>query len=202
MERDRNVTFVIFAEGVKLSDFRGRYWRLLRRKPLTFWFLCWHWVSGVVGGSAFRHVLVGDGEVVYDAQFGKAGFWPWEYCIKKFPRIIGFYVIQGKDPQIHQYPMVDRRKWGWFLPIPFLLMAASRGLYQIPNCTTASTKALRDAGVDVPRRIWNPTKLHLWMSENGFDFFAAAPPSFCETADRGAGQAESASSGGIKPDQC
>ena len=147
MERDRNVTFLIFAEGVKLSDFRGRYLKLLRNKPMTFWFLCWAWVAEKGGGSRFRHVLVGDGEVVYDNQYGQTGFWPWELFVRKFPKILGYYMIEGEDPMIATYPAKKRTKWGYLLPIPFLTMAATRGLYQVFNCTTSCKTALRAAGV-------------------------------------------------------
>lgn len=197
MERDRYVTFVVFAEGQKLSDFKGRYWRLLRRKPRVFWYLMWAWVSYKFGGSDFRHVLVGDGSVIYDNQYGQTTFWPWEVAIRGFPKILGYYMVEGHDPDLATLPLVSRRKQWLWLPVPFLLMGFSRGWYQVFNCTTSTKDVLRRVGVQVPDRpVWNPTQLHLWMSSHGFDFIAEPPPSLSEAADRGAGQAESAGDGG------
>lgn len=194
MERDRNVTFVIFAEGSKLSDFKGRYLRLLRRKPTVFWYLMWAWVAYKFGGSDFRHVLVGDGEVVYDNQYGQASFWPWEMAVKGFPRILGYYMVVGKDPNLASLPVVSRDKKAFWLPIPFLLMGFSRGWYQVFNCTTTAKDVLYSVGVRVPdRKVWNPTQLHLWMSSHGFDFIAESPPSLSQTVDPRAGSTKSPS---------
>ena len=185
MERDRYVTIVIFAESVKLSDYRGRYWRLLRKKPMTFWYLFWAWVARHLAGSDFRHVLVSDGEVVFDGQYGEASFWPYEAFIRRYPRILGYYLVEGDDPRIHALKGGKRQKNGVLLVLPFLLMAFTRGFYQVKNCTTTAKEILAQAGVRVPhRKVWNPTELHLWMSSHGFDFVASAPPSVRPAARR------------------
>lgn len=203
MERDRYVTIVIFAEGVKLTDFKGRYWRLLRKNPMTFWYLFWAWVARHWAGSDFRHVCVSDGEVVFDGQYGQTSFWPYEAFIRRYPRILGYYLVEGGDPQIHALKGGKKQRYGLLLPFPFIFMGLTRGLYQVRNCTTVARETLGRAGVQVPRRKnWNPTELHLWMSANGFDFTASAPPSISRAARKRARPIEPPCDGGLTHVEC
>lgn len=181
---------------------RSRF-RLLRKKPRLFYLMCCAWVAGVFGGSRFRHVAISDTEVVVNYEFLKRNYWSHEGYVG-FNKILGYVEIESDMAlDFRMLPAFDRTKRMIPLTAQFLLMGMTRGLYQVDNCTINAKQALWGAGIEVPdRSIWCPTKLLLWLMENGKDFTAGPPPSYGRTTDSGAGPGKPAGDGGLSSDQC
>lgn len=194
----------MFTESDRFSSFPpGRLLWLLRRKPKLFYLLCCAWVAGVFGGSKFRHVAISDGSVVVNYEFLRRYYYSHEDFVKSF-EILGYVEIDSdRALDLRVLSGIERTRWIVPLTAQFLLMGFSRGFYQVDNCTISAKQALWGAGVEVPdRSIWCPTKLLLWLMENENDFTAGPPPSDSRETDRGVGQDECPSEGGLSSDQC
>ena len=204
MERDLYKTVLLFTESDRFGDMPMRdRWRLLKRKPKVAYLMGAAWVAGVFGGSRFRHVAISDGDVVVNFEFLRRNYWSHEAYVGS-NQILGYVEIESDSKlELSSLPSLDRSRWMLPLTVLFLLMGITRGFYQVNNCTISAKQALWGAGIDIPdRSIWCPTKLLLWLMENGKDFVAGSPSADSDTADRGAGQDEPAGDGGLSCDQC
>ena len=181
---------LIFAKGTTLGDFTPtERWRMFRKKPGLFYEIASSYFGKLAIGGDHRHVAVTDGEVVVDYAWRQFRYWPYEQYIKKFRNINGYVLIpinedskygwEGVD--LGQYKKPDRSYLRGTITI--WLMGLTRGLYQTTNCTTTARQVLGDAGIHVPRRVWNPQLLVQWLTENNYDFYASTPPSYNGTTD-------------------
>lgn len=193
-KRDRYAYLLVFARGARWSEiFKGRsrkfFWRMLRRHPaMLFWLQTAATVRWATGTDHI-HVLAGDCCVLVDLQFQGPNYLPYEDAIRNYRGINGWCVFLSDEPldlvQFERPPMGWlKKKWNFIYAYwARWIMWATRGLYQCDNCTLVARKLLRDAGIPIPRRCWNPALVLIWMTENGYAFTPGAPPSAYGPAD-------------------
>ena len=193
-KRNRYAYLLVFARGARWSEvFKGRswkfLWRMIRRHPATVYWLMSAATVRWVTRTEHIHVLVGNHQVLLDSQFQGPQFLAYEDAIKNYRGLNGWCVFLSDNEidlsQFERPPMGWlKKKWNYLYAYwGRWLMWATRGLYQCDNCTLVARKTLRAAGIDIPRRCWNPALVLIWMTENGYAFTPGAPPSAYGPAD-------------------
>jgi len=187
--------YLVVAQGLTLRDLipdatpLSKQLKMLRRKSWRELFLSClagaliEWLMGYRG----RHVLVGNDDVTMDRNFFGHHYYQSNTVFDRYPNILGWVVIDSENPiDLERYgdrtygPIVWIYVWG---TVGRLLSAATRGLIRHDNCISLAREAMSQAGVELPRRIYSPAKLVLWLTENGYDFFATEPTKDCGSAD-------------------
>jgi len=141
------------------------------------------WVIGYRG----RHVLIATEDVVLDRHFYGCSYFTPDQMFGRYPNMLGWTEITSQRPiDLKQYGDRTYSKWAKSVvwnAVGRLLSAATRGLVRHDNCMSLAREAMSQAGVELPKRIYSPAKLVLWLTENGYDFFATEPTKDCGSAD-------------------
>ena len=188
-QRNRNHRcMLIWASGAtwskSMSKFNGRRkLRFIKKNPGLAYQLFGNYLITKLTRSKATHLLISDGAVVVDYTFKDMRFWAYEEFINRFPNIIGWSVIETDD-KVDFSPLEGMKSSSLFSATFWrLLMWATRGLVQRRNCVTTARSVLKQAGVRFPRRAWSPKIALNYFMENGNDFTAGPPPSFCGGTD-------------------
>ena len=181
MKRNRYVIILVFASGESIGRFyRGktwkRRWKVTRKYPCLIYHLLGLWLTGKLINSMHRHVSPSDDTIAMSYNYFNVSFIPAHLIDKNIPNITGWVVVDGPNkPNLGQHEGLKTSRV--YSTIMNLLMWATRGLIQTRNCSSLTRDIVRELGIDVPRRVWNPALLLLWLTENGYAFFTGPPPS-------------------------
>jgi len=113
------------------------------------------WIEKCTGWEN-THVCIGDGEVVLDSLDRGDRFWPQTVFEAKYPIArIAVDIDVEFDPQLEAVGCrrAPRNKW------LRLLRWVTFGMTPVDDCVSSVAKALRLAGVDVPRRVTTPGEI-------------------------------------------
>lgn len=179
--------YLVVAQGLTLRDLMpnatplSKKLRMLRRRSWRVLFIAClgaalvEWVLGYRG----RHIIIATDEIAIDRHFYGCGYLSPNQVFDQYPNVLGWAVITSKTP-IDLGVYLDRKYSRWSKSIIWnavgrLLSAATRGLIPHDNCISLTREAMSQADVKLPRRIYSPAKLVLWLTENGYDFFTTEP---------------------------
>lgn len=159
---------LIFFSAIPGADTSRLPWRrrlaILRRRPRKCYRLFLRWLICWVTGSELNHVAVAyDGAVLSVTKAGDAFFATTAYALtaRGLSHLYDVPVSLPIDLDRHYHPE-PHPAW------PSVLRWWTGGIWPSRDCVAVTCDCLREAGVDVPRRIYQPRQLDAWLSSRGF----------------------------------
>lgn len=138
--------------------------RIARRRPRKAYFACLAWLTRTITRSRLAHVSIGHNGVVLDPDIKGNRAWPLVVYVSNYPTLVCAFSIKTPDsPPLDSLPLNNRKP-----VLPTLLRWWTGGRVHTEDCVCITVDMLRAAGVDVPKRIYQPIQLHRWLHDQGY----------------------------------
>jgi len=155
-----NQVVIIFATGY------ASWWMILRmwRRPKVAFRAFSARMARIILWADISHCSVCVGDRVLDKQMSGPAYWPLHKYLKHYPTLSHAYIVPTPLPASFQHIHIG----GPIRSLQVIHKWVTNGRRGTDDCVGLTVAVLRDAGIEIPKRVFSPKRLDVWMGRKGF----------------------------------